>query len=363
MLKTNWLLLLLFSGISLQAQTLLTHREFQTVPTPWTKEYSSLPPSGNTAIGTEIARALSSYFLKYSQQSQFVRLFLFFSEEGKIDYLVHQSSGDIPADTINRIFNTHVREFITSFSMKGINEKKQLSLFLRTEGTSLGHTQQKASLEPGTLNSLQALKSATQPDGITKIDLSGLALTEIPEEIYRYKSLKELVLTGNQLKHVALDCRKLPNLSTLVLNANPLDRIRLIRPKKLEKLNLQRTQLVRVPASIKRAKNLNSLWLGYNPQIDLKSRDYRRMKSVSDLNLYACALKTLAPSICRLEKLQVLDLYHNELEQLPESLTRLKNLTHLAISNNRLLKLPDNLGQLAKLHVPVRASQPTLVSA
>ena len=337
--------MLLSSAVT--AQTIYSKEELADTGHEWVNEYHPEGNLMNREIFISLSKILGSGFKKHTQYVQKVGLDLYVNAAGKIDYLVYDlPDSNIPADTIARIMKSELQPAFGSWELKGLNKNVRIGLFMMTEGKPVVR---RPKSNDTTLTTLEELRQFVNTDRISKIDLSLLDLTSVPEEIYRFKNIRTLVLHGNQLTNVGLDLKKFKRLDFVDLNHNPVQKLKLTRTKKLENINLQGTGMVRVPRSLKKIRTLKSVWLGLNRDLVLKRRDFRRIRNARDLNLYACSLSTLSPQIKRLKKLEVLDLYYNQLTELPSTIVRLKNLTHLAVSNNKLESLPADLGSLQNL--------------
>ena len=55
---------------------------------------------------------------------------------------------------------------------------------------------------------------------VTKLNLSNLGLTEIPENVFLYTNLTKLTLSGNQIRNIPKDILKLRKLKTIDLSKN-----------------------------------------------------------------------------------------------------------------------------------------------
>jgi len=128
-----------------------------------------------------------------------------------------------------------------------------------------------------------------------KLDLYGLRLTNVPEEVWELTNLTELKFYYNQLKSLPSEIGFLTNLSKLYISTN---------------------QLVRLPPEIGFLTNLTELYLPNNQ------------------------LRSLPEEIGFLTNLTELDLYNNQLRSLPEEIRLLTNLTYLNIWNNPELVYP-----------------------
>jgi Leucine-rich repeat (LRR) protein len=147
--------------------------------------------------------------------------------------------------------------------------------------------------------------SAQKKAQITKLYLSTIGLTRIPDDIFDgFTKLEWLSFSENQLTELPQSIGTLTNLKELYLNDN---------------------QLTVLPNSISNLTNLEYLVLNDNQ------------------------LTELPDSIGNLTKLKGIYLGDNELTKLPESIGNLTNLEELGLDKNQLSELPQSIGNLTKL--------------
>ncbi len=358
------ILYLTLLSLPISAQTIYRQDEFDKTRPASVNKYGKDNALTSPEVFMSFQKILNSAFLKYSEKPQVISMGLYLNKKGEIDYLVYSPvKTDIPADTFDLIMKEKLAPAFKSWRLEGLNKNVHADFYLafipetdevaaarsRHAAASARRPDYRPKSNDTTLTTVEELKQFADTDQILKIDLSVLELTSIPEEIYRFKNVKTLNLGGNKITDIRLDLKQFIQLDYVDLDHNPIQKLRLTRAKHLENINLQGTGMVRVPRSLRKIPNLKSVWLGFNPKLDLKQRDFRRIRNIRDLNLYACSLSTLSPQIKHLKKLEVLDLYHNHLTRLPETITTLKHLTHLAASNNKLESLPERLDKLQDL--------------
>jgi C-terminal of Roc, COR, domain/Ras of Complex, Roc, domain of DAPkinase/Leucine rich repeat len=165
-------------------------------------------------------------------------------------------------------------------------------------------------------------------EGATKLDLSGLNLTEVPEAIASLTQLITLDLSDNQLSAILGWIVSLTQLRELDLSNNQLT----IGPD----LN----------ASLK------------SPQLHFFFQQLPALKALTQLrglNLSGNQLTSLPESISSLTQLTALDLSDNQLTSLPASITSLTQLTNLDLTDNKLTGLPNEIASLTKLEILVLA--------
>ncbi|WP_097126054.1 leucine-rich repeat domain-containing protein [Spirosoma fluviale] len=207
---------------------------------------------------------------------------------------------------------------------------------------------------PGTISTLEAAEKTTRPDTVTMLAFNQLDLTSVPEIVYRFPKLEELDLSKNNLHELparlTADIPTLKRLSVLY-NSIPNDSVFITRNKHLVSLNLQGNKLTRIPESVRQNRRLESLWMGNNSLTGVDTKTLRRMRRLTDLNLYNAGLTELPKTVNRLKRVKVLDLYYNKLTRLPDQIGRMKRLEQLAIAHNDLHELPASLARLRRLQV------------
>ncbi len=155
-----------------------------------------------------------------------------------------------------------------------------------------------------------------------KLNLSGLALTEIPKEITEMIWLKELDLSHNPLKKiVGLD--KLNSLTILKLIFNQLTNI----------------------DGLKQLTQLKELYLSHNQLTKIEGLEKLKQLKILDLSKNQI---TEIEGIDKLTSLETLELRSNKITKI-EGLKQLKVLINLNLSDNQLTKI-EGLKQLTRLH-------------
>jgi Leucine-rich repeat (LRR) protein len=138
----------------------------------------------------------------------------------------------------------------------------------------------------------------------TELDLSDLALTELPSELAQATSLQRLFLAENLLTTLPTWLRQLSSLQGLYLSGN---------------------QFTALPAEVGQLATLQYLFLSENQ------------------------LTTLPAELGQLTNLQQVEVQDNQLTTLPAEFGQLTNLWLLDLSGNQLTTLPAEFGQLTNL--------------
>jgi len=164
---------------------------------------------------------------------------------------------------------------------------------------------------------------------LTKLELAGAQLTELPKEIGNLVNLTSFLdLTCNQLTNLPKEIGNLVNLVNLSLWDN---------------------QLTELPKEIGNLVNLGYLSVGANPLSELP-------KEIGNLvNLNILEVSRDPHNLVSNNKLG-----YNQCTKLTKQVGSLVNLTHLILENNQLTELPKEIGNLVKLTaLNIRGSQIT----
>jgi Leucine-rich repeat (LRR) protein len=132
-----------------------------------------------------------------------------------------------------------------------------------------------------------SLKQALEypdPSDVTRLKLKRQKYSSIPKEIYQFKNLVELDLTGNRLVIISDSIALLENLVYL---------------------NLERNKLKTLPKGIDQLKKLKYLNIGKN------------------------SIRELDKSLSKLSELEFIQAWGNEITEIPDEFYKLKNLKYL----------------------------------
>jgi internalin A len=160
----------------------------------------------------------------------------------------------------------------------------------------------------------------------TKLDLSGLQLTALPESLGQLTQLRILDASFNRLTGVPESLGKLQSLRKLDLRRNLLTAL----PQSLEQLQQLQTLVV-----FRNGLTVLPGWLG-------------RLARLSEIHVSHNKLTSLPESLGDLNRLEILNASDNRLTALPESLRNLTSLKELYLHGNDALGLPhERLGPTA----------------
>ncbi len=180
--------------------------------------------------------------------------------------------------------------------------------------------------------------------GRSKLDLSGLGLSVLPESIGQLANLQQLILHSNQLLELPESLGQLASLQTLSIHSNRLSALpeSLGQLASLQQLYMSNNQLSALPDSLSQLTSLQKLYVFDNQLLKL-SESLGQLVDLRDLLLSGNQLSALPESIGQLANLQVLSLHNNRLSELPESIGQLARLQQLYLHNNPALNLPPEI--------------------
>ncbi|MCD0443908.1 ADP-ribosylation factor-like protein [Glycomyces sp. A-F 0318] len=186
--------------------------------------------------------------------------------------------------------------------------------------------------------------------GLTELDLSGLDLEALPEELGDLTALRVLNLQSNDLRALPEWIGNLRALTSLDLMGNDLTAVpdSIGNLAALTGLDLKDNRLTVLPESIGNLAALTELDLHSN-RLAVLPDSIGNLAALTELDLMDNDLAAVPDSIGNLRALTNLDLMDNDLTELPESIGNLTALASLDLRDNRLAVLPDSIGNLAAL--------------
>ncbi len=187
-------------------------------------------------------------------------------------------------------------------------------------------------------------------ENATELDLSGLTLSTLPEEVSHLTSLTDLDLNNNQLTTLSPVMSQLTNLKELYLNSNQLIKLPEVvgQLTNLTILTLTSNQLMTLPEVVGQLINLKTLSIANN-KLTALPEVVGQLINLERLYLDSNKLTTLPEVIGQLTNLERLYLDSNKMTILPEVMGRLINLTELWLDKNQLITLPEVFSQLINL--------------
>lgn len=196
---------------------------------------------------------------------------------------------------------------------------------------------------------MATLKATNQPDTVKDLRLAKMNLKKIPRVVYRFKNLKNIDLSNNQITRFPRRLtRKLDSLHTLTASFNPIKKLKFSNNQHVKVLNMSSCGIRVWPITITQNTALETLILAVNEVVGIPD-DIQKLSRLRVLSFYKNKITSVSPSIENLTELREIDLYHNQLREIPLPLCHLKNLRTLAMSYNSITSLPEAIGELKNL--------------
>jgi Leucine-rich repeat (LRR) protein len=180
--------------------------------------------------------------------------------------------------------------------------------------------------------------------------------TQLPNNIYKLKSLEHLNLQNNKLISLPDSMAYMPKLNVLILRKNEwLDPEQafgvLSKIKSLKVLDMSSSQLLQLPNELGLMTQLEELNLSKNA-FDVLPSNFSNLQGITKLNLSDC--KKLKPleaffSINQLKLLQDLNLSNNSFVEIPASIGTLSQVRMINLFNNPIKSIHPEIGKCKSL--------------
>ena len=199
-----------------------------------------------------------------------------------------------------------------------------------------------------------------QVASLKNLDISGNDVKVLPASFVQLNQLQKINLSRNfnlNAAQVLTTLSQIPTITELLAQECAIDNIPLDISKlsSIKVLDLKANHITSLPISFGGLTNLEYLDLGYfemgtrmNKISDL-GPDFGKLKKLKYLNLAGNVLQTLPEGFSGLTELTELNLGLNKLPGLPISVTQLSNLAKLDLSLNDVSVIPAQVSNLANL--------------
>ncbi len=205
-----------------------------------------------------------------------------------------------------------------------------------------------------------------------ELNLSGLGLTELPEQVCeldflqkltsernpleklpegigRLKSLRRLVLTGVEFQELPNNFSELGNLEELGLSGDNITRFprEILDLCKLIVLDLSCCKIDELPKELDGLENLKTLWLSGNPISSINHLP-NLLSNLSELGLSSTGIVEFG-FLGKLRRIEILAFNGEHLSELPLELFDLTTLKGLHIFDTKIQNIPNEIGRLENL--------------
>lgn len=182
------------------------------------------------------------------------------------------------------------------------------------------------------------------------LELDNNMITTLHPDICNIRSLQELTLFYNKLKELPSNIGKLGNLTKLIIEKNELTALPtdIGRLESLQTLHAGDNQIEKLPDTFGEMKSLTMLSLACN-NLSVLPLSFGQLTSLTKLNLRSNHLSSLCPDFYHLSHLTTLALWGNKFTEFPSDITRLTSLTDLSMNGNQIKRIPPSIKRLFQL--------------
>lgn len=174
------------------------------------------------------------------------------------------------------------------------------------------------------------LRLESYPDSVTSISLKNQGLKTFPKELYRFKNLQFLDLSGNDLSEIPIEIKLFTQLQFIDVSQN---------------------RIKQLPPSFSSLVNLKSIYIGGNQSLDIdQAIDVMPAKNIETLDLQFDNISTLPINIGKFKNLKKLILTGNPIQKLPTTFSQLTNLQILFINKDPYFDIDQNIETLNKIN-------------
>lgn len=175
---------------------------------------------------------------------------------------------------------------------------------------------------------------------LDSLDISGLGLNYLPNELCELKNLKYLNLENNYLKELPRNFSNLQSLTSLDLSGNSFKEI---------PYNPYRANTSEIPAEIYKLKTIERLDLS-DCNIEYLGDSIKYLTNLTEINLDYNLFCEIPEELYFLDQISSISLSNNSISRIDENIRKFSNLEYLDLSGNPLCgELPESISTLKKL--------------
>lgn len=183
-----------------------------------------------------------------------------------------------------------------------------------------------------------------------EVSLGKLGLTAVPSEVWESNDITKVDLSGNSIEELPIELTSCVSLETLILSTNKIKDWPgsiLLSLSRLTCLKLDNNPLRKIPSDgFQAVEKLQILDLSGNRGCLPDDAVFTCMPDLQELYLRRMLLSVVPSDIMKLKHLRVLDFSQNALCSIPEGIKDLNSLIELDLSDNNISSLPPELGLL-----------------
>jgi Leucine-rich repeat (LRR) protein len=194
-------------------------------------------------------------------------------------------------------------------------------------------------------------EARTRPvDSVLILNFNTDTFSVFPQEIFRYRKLRQLALGNCLIKHLPDSIDLLSDLEILQIEGDSLETLPagLFRLKHLRELQLSDMTLDSLPTAIGQLTQLESLSYIGNALHTLPE-SIGKLAHLRELNLRMAGIDSLPRAIAFLPALKEIELYGNSLTRVPEPLLHNASVATIHLGSNNISSIPGDLSEMKSL--------------
>jgi len=194
-------------------------------------------------------------------------------------------------------------------------------------------------------------KARLQPvDSVLILNFNSDTFNVFPQEIFRYRKLRQLALGGCLIKYLPDSIDLLSELEILQIEGDSLEAIPAgcFRLKHLRELQLFDMKLDYLPAAIGQLTQLERFSYG-GAALHTLPESIGKLTHLRELNLRMAGIDSLPATMASLPSLKEIELYGNGLTRIPEPLLHNASVTTVQLGSNEISSIPSDLRDMKSL--------------
>ena len=194
-------------------------------------------------------------------------------------------------------------------------------------------------------------EARTRPvDSVFILNFNTDTFSVFPQEIFKYRKLRQLALGGCLIKHLPDSIDLLSDLEILQIEGDSLETLPagFFRLKNLRELQLSDMKLDSLPTAIGQLTQLERFsYMG--DALHTLPESIEKLTQLRELNLRMAGIDSLPQAIALLPALKEIELYGNRLTHIPEPLLHNASVTMIHLGSNDISSIPANLSDMKSL--------------
>lgn len=183
------------------------------------------------------------------------------------------------------------------------------------------------------------------------LNLNGSNISELPDDIKKFKKLKALELSRNRIRDfdkLFNQLSELPNLEYLELDFSNLKNFppSIAKLRNLKGLSVEASNIRELPKEIANLSQLGFLSVRNNGRIKDLPKEIKYLKQLNCLDVSGSGMQRLREEVGLCYSLLSIKGNASKIETIPESIGNLKNLRSLNLAYSKIKAIPESIGDV-----------------